>query len=196
MGWEDEHLHQFTIHGQHFGIEHTGGLYFSTGPTKIHLGDFHLRLKERFLYEYDLIDHWQHQLRLEKILPLDPAKTYPVCIAGSRQVPPEDSGGPDQFMEQEVKRELALWDKKLRLIEIMAALLPAIADEQSDIRATLELQRAELAILFQALNEATFNRVTINQRLDLYGSGATDWRTRELPPLRTSKLNKSRKISP
>ncbi len=25
MGWEDEHLHQFTIHGMHYGIEHIGG---------------------------------------------------------------------------------------------------------------------------------------------------------------------------
>ena len=31
MGWDDEHLHQFTIHGRHYGVEHPGGIYFSTG---------------------------------------------------------------------------------------------------------------------------------------------------------------------
>ena len=98
-------------------------------------------------------------------------------------------------MEQEVEREIALWVKKLRLIEIMSALLPVIADEYIDIRATLEPQRAELATLLQALNEATFNRATLNQRLEWYWSGATDWRERELPLQRVVKSNNSRKIS-
>ena len=116
-------------------------------------------------------------------------------MAGSRQAPPEDSGGPDLFMEHEVERELALWYKKLRLIEIMSAPLPVIADEHSDIRASIEPQRAELATLLHEINEATFNRATLNQRLELYGSGAPDWRERELPPPKRAKLNKSRKIS-
>jgi len=139
MGWDDEHLHQFTIHGKHFGVEHIRGIYFSTDPKKIYLRDFKFRVKERFLYEYDFNDYWQLQIRLEQIVPFDPAKTYPFCIAGKRKTPPEDCGGPQRFMEQEVKMELALWDKKFRLAEIMSALLPTIYDETVSIVSALPL---------------------------------------------------------
>ncbi len=99
MGWDDEHLHQFSIHGRHFGVEHSGGIDFTTDPKKIYLHDFKFRLKERFLYEYDFNDYWQLQIRLEQIVPFNPAKTYPFCIGGARKTPDEDCGGPQRFME-------------------------------------------------------------------------------------------------
>src|SRR5437763_6500223 len=46
IGWDDAHLHQFIIHGKHYGVAHSGGIYFSTDPKKIHLHDFNFRLKE------------------------------------------------------------------------------------------------------------------------------------------------------
>jgi hypothetical protein len=70
MGWEDLHLHQFR------------------------LADFKLRKGERFIYDYDMGDFWQHDLRLEQTFPLDPKKRYPVCTAGAGDCPPEDCGGP------------------------------------------------------------------------------------------------------
>jgi hypothetical protein len=88
MGWDDEHLHQFSIHGRHFGVEHIGGIDFTTDPKKIYLRDFNFRPRERFLYEYDFNDYWQLQIRLEQMLPFNPAKTYPFCIAGARKTPP------------------------------------------------------------------------------------------------------------
>jgi hypothetical protein len=89
MGWDDSHLHRFLIHGQAHGISREGGLYFQKNPEQIRLSDLHLRIKERFLYEYDFEAFWQHQIRLEKILPCSSSKTYPLCISGARQVPPE-----------------------------------------------------------------------------------------------------------
>lgn len=121
-GWKDKHLHQFTIHGKRFGVEHPGGIYFSTDPKKTHLHDFNFRVKEPFLYECDFNAYWQIQVPLEQIVPFNPSKTYPFCIAGKRKTPPEDCGSPERFMEQEVKMELALWDKKFRLAEIMSGL--------------------------------------------------------------------------
>jgi len=53
----------------------------------VRLGDFHFRYKERWTYEYDLADWWQHEIRLEQILPFDPAKRYPICLAGKRRAP-------------------------------------------------------------------------------------------------------------
>jgi hypothetical protein len=90
MGWSDSHLHQFHIHGKDFGVEHEGGVGFSDDPAKVHLADFGFRLRERFLYEYDFYDDWQHDVRLEKLLPWNPRRIYPVCTGGKRLAPPED----------------------------------------------------------------------------------------------------------
>lgn len=43
-------------------------------------------------YVYDFGDSWEHEIRLEKILPREKRK-YPACIAGKRACPPEDCGG-------------------------------------------------------------------------------------------------------
>jgi Plasmid pRiA4b ORF-3-like protein len=47
---------------------------------------------------YDLGDNWEDDIRVEKILALDPARAYPVCIGGAQPCPPEDSGGPWRSM--------------------------------------------------------------------------------------------------
>ena len=62
MGWSDDHLHQFRIHGKRYGIYRTGGISFSDDPNTVRLKDLGLRIKERFFYEYDFID--------KEILPL------------------------------------------------------------------------------------------------------------------------------
>ena len=94
MGWDDTHLHRFLIHGKTHGISREGGLWFRSDPKQIKLSDLHLQLKERFVYEYDFEAFWQHQIRLEKILPINPLKTYPICMSGARQAPPEWCNGP------------------------------------------------------------------------------------------------------
>ena len=99
FGWTDEHLHQFLIRGKPFGIGRSGGISFGDNPHQIRLCDFHFRTRERWVYEYDLTNWWQHEIRLEQVLPLDPAKCYPVCLAGKRRAPIEDCGGPWAFME-------------------------------------------------------------------------------------------------
>ena len=60
---------------------------------------FGLRVRERFLYEYDFTDGWQHDVRIEQILPLVSGRHYPACIGGRRAAPPEDCGGPWAFLE-------------------------------------------------------------------------------------------------
>ena len=68
---------------------------FSTNPQEVRLDGFQLRAGERFRYEYDFGDFQEHDLRLERVLPLDPKKNYPVCVAGRHSCPPEDCGGPE-----------------------------------------------------------------------------------------------------
>jgi hypothetical protein len=99
FGWTDEHLNRFVIHGREYGVSHDGGIGFDDDPRHVHLADLGLRARERFLYEYDFTDGWQHDVRVERILPLDLRRRYPVCIGGRRAVPPEDCGGPWAFLE-------------------------------------------------------------------------------------------------
>jgi hypothetical protein len=99
FGWEDMHLHRFEIRGREYGLSHEGGMFFETDARKVRIGDLKLRRMERFTYEYDFGDSWIHDIRIEATLPIDPAKRYPVCVAGKCSAPPEDCGGPGAFME-------------------------------------------------------------------------------------------------
>jgi hypothetical protein len=99
FGWQDMHLHRFEIRGGEYGLSRDGGVFFDTDARKVRIGDLRLRRMERFTYEYDFGDSWIHDVRIEATLPIDPARCYPVCIAGKCSAPPEDSGGPGAFME-------------------------------------------------------------------------------------------------
>ena len=96
MGWENDHLHAFRIGGTNY----LGQEPFSMNNTRITmedaddvlLKDVFLRPKQRFSYEYDFGDSWQHEIVVEKVLPFDPQAKYPVCLDGARACPPEDCG--------------------------------------------------------------------------------------------------------
>ena len=47
-----------------------------------------------FEYQYDFGDNWWHHLILEAILLPEAKASYPRCIDGVRNGPPEDVGGP------------------------------------------------------------------------------------------------------
>jgi Plasmid pRiA4b ORF-3-like protein len=89
LGWTDEHLNRFGIHGREYGVSHVGSLGVRDDSRQLRLVDLGLRVGERFLYEYDFTDSWQHDVRLERILPLEPGRRYPVCVGGRCAVPPE-----------------------------------------------------------------------------------------------------------
>lgn len=93
FGWSEEHLHRFVIQGLQYG---DGG---RADPRHVRLSELGLRVGERWLYEYDFDDGWQHDIRLEHIVPLVPGQTYPRCTGGHRAAPPEDCGGPWAFLE-------------------------------------------------------------------------------------------------
>jgi hypothetical protein len=115
MGWEDLHLRQFCIHGKTYGIYRDGGIFFADDPDKVKLSDFKLRKGERFLYEYDMGDWWQHDIRLELVLLLEPRKKYPVCTDGDGDCPPEDCGGPGGFLD--LMDERSSWPAMMQMRE-------------------------------------------------------------------------------
>ncbi|NJO81889.1 MAG: plasmid pRiA4b ORF-3 family protein [Blastochloris sp.] len=95
FGWDDCHLHRFHMHGCAYGIWHPGTLGFRDDPRLI---AFHFRPHERLVYEYDFGDGWQHEVRLEQVIPAKPGAVYPICTGGARAAPPENCGGPWVFL--------------------------------------------------------------------------------------------------
>ena len=101
MGWRNCHLHQFTIEGQLYGQNSDSDfgppiLDESEGEdeAKYTLTDFKFGEKDKFHYEYDFGDGWEHYVVVEKVLPVEPKQDYPMCIEGKRACPPENCGGP------------------------------------------------------------------------------------------------------
>jgi Plasmid pRiA4b ORF-3-like protein len=99
FSWDGEHRHRFHIHGKDYGMASAGGIRFDNDPRQARLSDFHLHCRERFLYQYDFTACWELEIRLENILPFDPACSYPVCIGGKRAGPPEHCVGAWAYLE-------------------------------------------------------------------------------------------------
>lgn len=92
MGWDNYHLHSFHIWGKEYGIPYSGG-HFADDANQVQFDDFAWRVNDKFTYTYDFGDYWQHQVRIEKIIPSSNLPDYPVCLSGKRACPPEDVGG-------------------------------------------------------------------------------------------------------
>jgi len=96
MGWEDSHLHEFRIGSQRFGKPDPSERFLGRSVTASErttqfavLG----KVGAKAIYTYDFGDAWQHEIVVEKVLAPEPEQTYPACIDGQRQGPPEDCGG-------------------------------------------------------------------------------------------------------
>ena len=100
MGWMGGHLHEFIIGHTHYGEPDTD--YPQTPPVlredRNNLANSLGALKT-LRYLYDFGDGWEHKVRVEKILPPDPAVRLPLCLAGAHACPPEDVGGPPGYVD-------------------------------------------------------------------------------------------------
>ena len=93
MGWEDYHLYQFMVGGMEYSDPKVLEEMEGHDARRVTLGTLVRGVKSKFLYEYDFGDRWEHEILVEKILPRDEGKSYPLCLAGKRACPPEDCGG-------------------------------------------------------------------------------------------------------
>jgi len=83
LGWTDAHFNLFHIHGQDYGVYHDGGISFSHKPDRVKLSDFKFRTNERFRYEYDFGDRWQHEVRVEHAWRRKPNAPIPAALAAN-----------------------------------------------------------------------------------------------------------------
>ena len=93
MGWTDSHLHQFIIDGEYYSIPSPEDWRPVIDERHSHINQIAPSESDKFIYEYDFGDGWEHEVLVEKILPHEPGVIYPVCIKGKRACPPEDVGG-------------------------------------------------------------------------------------------------------
>jgi hypothetical protein len=91
MGWDGGHLHLFIDDTTRYGTtpDDEDEDLFALADVLVEPGD-------RLRYLYDFGDEWDHDIKLEKVLPPGAdgrAAAVPVCLAGKGACPPEDCGG-------------------------------------------------------------------------------------------------------
>lgn len=108
FGWEGYHLHRFQLNGSECGNGDT-----MESDRAIALDSLHLQPDDAMLYEYDFGDCWQHEVRLQEILPMEPRTRYPRCTNGHGAAPPEDCGGPPGYYHNrnELRSEMSRFNR-------------------------------------------------------------------------------------
>lgn len=115
MGWEGYHMHEFVAGGkkptsygvpsgrQPLAIDAMWASVFGrpevVDERTVKVRDVLPRPGSKLRYEYDFGDSWVHEVRVERILPADDARTVPLCTDGARACPPEDCGGEPGYAE-------------------------------------------------------------------------------------------------
>jgi len=100
MGWDFSHLYSFEVNRIDYGNpEMTGDDLDMEDDRRAKLSRLVRGEKFKFRYTYDFGDNWEHEILVEKILPPEEGRAYPVCVDGKRACPPEDVGGTWRYME-------------------------------------------------------------------------------------------------
>ena len=108
MGWDDYHLHEFTLLSPKTGRKVKIGIPSDEDADfgwEV-LAEWNQKIAHYFSldnskadYVYDFGERWEHSIKLEKILPRETGVAYPRCIDGRGACPPEDCGGADGYQE-------------------------------------------------------------------------------------------------
>jgi hypothetical protein len=97
MGWTNSHMHSFEYNGKSYSERVIGDDFWDefdcVDYKNFKVSKFLKNEKDKIKYEYDFGDGWEHNIVLEKILPIENDKRYPICIGGKNSCPPEDCGG-------------------------------------------------------------------------------------------------------
>jgi len=162
--WSNEHLYRFRIHGKDYGIPRWGGMGCAEDARRIPLSHFRLRRGERFRYEYDFTANWKLDLRLEEVLPADPSRAIPWCVAGRRAVPPEECCGARDYLERLDRHRYPV-----EHLTVIAAAVERLLDSDDDRQVVGdgdELRDAvERVEAYQEFQPERFERRHVNRQL-------------------------------
>jgi hypothetical protein len=162
MGWDSIHLYRFLIDDAYYG---SPDLHLKS--ANIALSQLRLRKGATFLYEYELGDFWQHEIRLEDVRGAKPGLHYPVCPGGAHAGPPEDCGGAPGYEQgrQEAAGLDAFEDYDTMVEAVEEAVLNGnrdfLNDEDRRWRLEQALERVEAR---QPFLSDEFSMPTINDR--------------------------------
>jgi hypothetical protein len=177
--WSDFHLHRFLIRGTEYGVSRMGCTTFRTDARKVLLSQFRLRVNERFLYEYDFGDLWQHQIRFEGVRPIRGKKIYPVSVGGACASLPEDCGGPKAYIE---KIDHHRWNPTLDELQLIADAVGRVLDSQGherirDVLGDVDaLQEAvDRLETYERFRRGRLDQRKLNRRLKQYAQGGEEW---------------------
>ena len=145
MGWEGIHLYDFQLRAARYGSFEVG----ASSPD-VTLATLRFRKDARFVYEYDLNIPWRHEVRIEDRLEPEARKTYPVCAGGGGACPPEDCGGPENFMARRDDRfsfdaleDLDTMVEVLQQVTLKDGSEPLALDQETRWRLEEALERAK-----------------------------------------------------
>ena len=99
MGWQDCHLHAFHIDGVEYGEPDPFLESDMEDEGDVRLHQVINSSGQKFFYEYDFGDSWEHEILVEKIIERKPGQNYPICLKGKGACPPEDCGGIPGYQE-------------------------------------------------------------------------------------------------
>lgn len=95
MGWGDYHLYLFHVGGKDYGVPDPDWDDV-LDSRKMTLDKVFDGGRKSFIYEYDMGDSWEHEIRLLRTVDEDGPFE---CVAGARACPPEDCGGTPGYYE-------------------------------------------------------------------------------------------------
>ena len=166
MGWDDDHLHRFRIHGREYGVAYIGGPTFAEDAASVPLARFGFRPSERFRYEYDFMAGWQIEVRVERTIRAAPGASHriPVCVGGRGASPPDNCGGPQAYAEW--RRDALGWPMADD-VEAVVAVLHRVADGDvavlddpavcSDLERAVSRLKAREPFLAEGFSRASVN---------------------------------------
>jgi hypothetical protein len=106
MGWQDYHLHEFTVVDSKTSQVERIGIPDDEMPDewpcragwKVPIALYLTYGANPVRYRYDFGDNWEHVVEFEELLPAD-SGAYPRCVGGAGACPPEDVGGTTGYVE-------------------------------------------------------------------------------------------------
>ncbi|MGB3209193.1 MAG: plasmid pRiA4b ORF-3 family protein [Desulforhopalus sp.] len=102
MGWTDSHVHQFLV-GK---ISYEPTMKSNTPRVSKRFDEHKYRLHSleegmrfMFSYIYDAGEGWEHEIRLEEVIPPTKQLKHPVLLSGEMACPPESVGDIHEYLQ-------------------------------------------------------------------------------------------------